>query len=152
MATDMEKLYYNPEFIDQIDDDVILFVLAHEVMHIALIHGMRLQMRNQCCGTSLATTRSTSILEDNRLRQAVWRPGAAVQRQVRGYVGRPDLREADEGAATSSARRAAPARAARAATTISRSRVVAPRPSIAKTCTVTAAAWSATLSRTSRQQ
>lgn len=45
-ATDMAKLYYNPAFIDSLDDDVILFVLAHEVMHIALAHGMRLQSRN----------------------------------------------------------------------------------------------------------
>jgi predicted metal-dependent peptidase len=46
-ATDMEKLYYNPDFIESLDDDVILFVLAHEVMHIALAHGVRLMSRHQ---------------------------------------------------------------------------------------------------------
>jgi predicted metal-dependent peptidase len=45
-ATDMEKLYYNPAFIESLDDDVILFVLAHEVMHIALAHGVRLMGRH----------------------------------------------------------------------------------------------------------
>lgn len=45
-ATDMNKLYYNPEFIESLTDEVVLFVLAHEVMHIALAHGVRLQMRN----------------------------------------------------------------------------------------------------------
>lgn len=45
-ATDMDKLYYNPDFIESLDDEVVLFVLAHEVMHIALAHGMRLMKRN----------------------------------------------------------------------------------------------------------
>lgn len=46
-ATDMTHLYYNPEFIDSLEPEVVLFVLAHEVMHIALAHGMRLMSRNQ---------------------------------------------------------------------------------------------------------
>lgn len=45
-ATDMLTLYYNPEFIESLDDEVVLFVLAHEVMHIALAHGMRLGKRH----------------------------------------------------------------------------------------------------------
>ena len=44
--TDMNNLYYNPDFIESLEQEVVLFVLAHEVMHIALAHGMRLQTRN----------------------------------------------------------------------------------------------------------
>jgi predicted metal-dependent peptidase len=40
-ATDMKRLYINPAFVDGIDDDVLLFVIAHEIMHTALEHGMR---------------------------------------------------------------------------------------------------------------
>lgn len=45
-ATDMAKLYYNPDFIESLDEEIVLFVLAHEVMHIALEHGLRLHTRN----------------------------------------------------------------------------------------------------------
>lgn len=45
-ATDMEHLYYNPDFIESLSDEVVLFVLAHEVLHIALMHGSRLGGRN----------------------------------------------------------------------------------------------------------
>lgn len=46
MGTDMTKLYVNETFAESLNDDEILGVLAHEVMHIALAHGMRLQARN----------------------------------------------------------------------------------------------------------
>jgi predicted metal-dependent peptidase len=45
-ATDMETLYFNPDFMEKLSDDEILFVLAHEVMHMALEHGLRKQARN----------------------------------------------------------------------------------------------------------
>lgn len=45
-ATDMRKIYYNPAFFDELSDAQITFVLAHEVMHIAFKHGLRLQQRN----------------------------------------------------------------------------------------------------------
>jgi predicted metal-dependent peptidase len=45
-ATDMQKLYFNPTFMESLTDDEILFVLAHEVMHMALEHGLRKQARN----------------------------------------------------------------------------------------------------------
>jgi predicted metal-dependent peptidase len=35
------KIGYNPKFIASLDKEVVLFVLAHEVMHIALKHGLR---------------------------------------------------------------------------------------------------------------
>jgi predicted metal-dependent peptidase len=45
-ATDMSTLYFNPDFMESLTDDEILFVLAHEVMHMALEHGLRCQGRN----------------------------------------------------------------------------------------------------------
>src|ERR1035437_9956868 len=44
-ATDMRQIWYNPDFIESLDPEVILFVLVHEVMHIALKHGLRMQGR-----------------------------------------------------------------------------------------------------------
>ena len=40
-ATDMVKIYYNPAFFDTLTVPQIVFVLAHEVMHMALEHGFR---------------------------------------------------------------------------------------------------------------
>ena len=40
-ATDMRNIYYNPDFIDSLDSETAMFVWAHEVMHIALLHGLR---------------------------------------------------------------------------------------------------------------
>ena len=46
-ATDMKSIIYNPKFIEGLRDmDLILFVLAHEVMHIVLKHGLRRGSRN----------------------------------------------------------------------------------------------------------
>lgn len=45
-ATDMKNIYYNPDFFDSLSQDVIEFVIIHEVMHIALMHGLRLKTRN----------------------------------------------------------------------------------------------------------
>lgn len=45
-ATDMRSLYINPDFVDTIDDKVLMFVIAHEIMHTALKHGLRKQQRN----------------------------------------------------------------------------------------------------------
>lgn len=45
-ATDMKKIYYNPDFFESMEVPEIMFVIAHEVMHIALEHGLRLKSRN----------------------------------------------------------------------------------------------------------
>lgn len=44
-ATDMEKIYYNPQFFATLDIEEVKFVLVHEVLHVALCHGLRLQSR-----------------------------------------------------------------------------------------------------------
>ena len=40
-GTDMIRIYYNPEFLEAQSREVQLFVLAHEVSHKALRHGLR---------------------------------------------------------------------------------------------------------------
>jgi len=40
-ATDMEKVYYNPEFIESLELKVVMFVISHEIMHVVLKHGLR---------------------------------------------------------------------------------------------------------------
>lgn len=46
MGTDMERLYVNEAWVETLNDDEVLGVLAHEVMHIALAHGIRLMGRD----------------------------------------------------------------------------------------------------------
>lgn len=45
-ATDMRSIFYNPDFFAGLSVAQIQFVLAHEVMHIALLHGLRRGGRN----------------------------------------------------------------------------------------------------------
>lgn len=40
-ATDMKTLWINPEFVESINDDVLVFVLAHEIDHAAKKHCLR---------------------------------------------------------------------------------------------------------------
>lgn len=45
-ATDMRSIFYNPNFIESLSPDHVKFVLAHEVLHKSMAHGLRRQMRN----------------------------------------------------------------------------------------------------------
>jgi predicted metal-dependent peptidase len=45
-ATDMVKIYYNETFINGLDAEIVMFVVAHEVFHIILKHGIRRGSRN----------------------------------------------------------------------------------------------------------
>jgi predicted metal-dependent peptidase len=45
--TDYTKIGYNPDFIESLDKETVLFVLAHEIMHMVLKHGMRVQGRDR---------------------------------------------------------------------------------------------------------
>lgn len=40
-GTDMFKIYYSEAFINSLDMDTIIFVLAHELLHIVFKHGLR---------------------------------------------------------------------------------------------------------------
>lgn len=44
-ATDGQNYFFSPKFVDSISDEHLLFVMAHEVMHVALLHPTRLQNR-----------------------------------------------------------------------------------------------------------
>lgn len=69
-ATDMKTLYVNPVFIDSIDDDVLMFVIAHEIMHTALEHGLRRQSRVPLRWNVAADYAINLILKDSKFR--VW--------------------------------------------------------------------------------
>ena len=46
-GTDMEKVYWNPDFVESLGSvEKVMFLIAHEVMHVALNHGSRLRSRN----------------------------------------------------------------------------------------------------------
>lgn len=45
-ATDMTSIFYNPDFFGSISTDEVLGVMAHEIMHIVLKHGLRREGRN----------------------------------------------------------------------------------------------------------
>ena len=40
-ATDGDKIYFSPDFLESLDDKQLDFVLMHEVMHMALSHCVR---------------------------------------------------------------------------------------------------------------
>lgn len=48
MGTDMKKIYINPDFVENELKTIprVMFVMAHEVMHVALEHGLRVGTRN----------------------------------------------------------------------------------------------------------
>ena len=46
-ATDARKLYYNPQYIEQLDLLQTQFALAHEALHCALSHFARRQHRDK---------------------------------------------------------------------------------------------------------
>lgn len=39
--TDMKGIYFNPNFLTKIDDDMIISFLVHELMHVMFKHGLR---------------------------------------------------------------------------------------------------------------
>jgi predicted metal-dependent peptidase len=45
-ATDMRKIIYNEQFIEDLKVDVVEFVIAHEVAHVMFKHGLRRNGRN----------------------------------------------------------------------------------------------------------
>jgi predicted metal-dependent peptidase len=44
-CTDMKKVWYNLQFLESLELEVVMFVLVHELMHIMLMHGLRRGMR-----------------------------------------------------------------------------------------------------------
>lgn len=46
-ATDGERIFFDPKFLDRISDRELAFILMHEIMHIALRHTTRTGSRNE---------------------------------------------------------------------------------------------------------
>tara|TARA_R100000654_G_scaffold46033_2_gene72182 strand:- start:4007 stop:5152 length:1146 start_codon:yes stop_codon:yes gene_type:complete len=46
MATDGRSIFWNRAFVDSLDKDHVMGVIAHEVMHVALKHMLRMEKRN----------------------------------------------------------------------------------------------------------
>lgn len=65
-ATDMREIIYNPDFIDSLDSiELVMFVLAHEVMHIAFKHGLRRNGRNMDLWNIACDHAINLLLKDN---------------------------------------------------------------------------------------
>jgi len=45
-GTDMEKILFDPEFVDRLSDEELDFLLMHELLHCALLHPLRKKERN----------------------------------------------------------------------------------------------------------
>lgn len=45
-ATDGRRIFFNPQFLAEINDDELDFVLKHEILHVVFKHAMRAQERN----------------------------------------------------------------------------------------------------------
>jgi predicted metal-dependent peptidase len=69
-ATDMRQLFINPDFVASVDDDVLMFVIAHEIMHTALVHGMRLSGRDPTRWNVATDYAINLILKDSNFK--VW--------------------------------------------------------------------------------
>jgi predicted metal-dependent peptidase len=46
-CTDMVRIWYNPEFIESLSVEIAMFVMAHEIFHIILKHGLRVGSRDR---------------------------------------------------------------------------------------------------------
>ncbi|TQE99198.1 MAG: hypothetical protein FKY71_09905, partial [Spiribacter salinus] len=46
-GTDGDKIYYNPEFMNSLPKEAVMFVLAHEVEHIVRLHCLRVESRDR---------------------------------------------------------------------------------------------------------
>ena len=44
-ATDGQRIIFNPEFMDVLTDDELMFVMMHEILHVVLRHNDRTEGR-----------------------------------------------------------------------------------------------------------
>lgn len=64
--TDMRMIGYSPKFIESLPKDVVMFVLAHEMMHIILKHGLRRNQRDPKIWNIACDFAINIILRDNK--------------------------------------------------------------------------------------
>lgn len=67
-GTDGTSIYYNPEFLKSLDDDELLFLVAHEIMHIGLMHMIRCGKRDQKLYNMAADYAINLLLKDAKLK------------------------------------------------------------------------------------
>lgn len=66
MAVDIDgNLYYNPDFVNKLNDDEMCGVLIHEIMHEVLLHLTRGEKFNRQIGNISADICCNEILKDN---------------------------------------------------------------------------------------
>jgi predicted metal-dependent peptidase len=63
-ATDGRAIYYNPEFVGGLSLEETIFLLAHEVLHVALAHHLRREGRNLKAWNAAADFVINLLLED----------------------------------------------------------------------------------------
>lgn len=66
MAVDLEgNLYYNPDFVNSLDDEQMTGVLVHEIMHLVLMHMTRGKDWDRMIGNIACDIAVNEILKDN---------------------------------------------------------------------------------------
>lgn len=90
-ATDMRKIYYNAAFMESLSPDVAMFVLAHEMMHIMLKHGLRRNGRDPEIWNIAADFAINIILRDHgfKLWQHCWHDKFPADNPKTGQKGTP---------------------------------------------------------------
>jgi predicted metal-dependent peptidase len=66
-GTDMKTIWFNPKFMDGLSLEHCLFVFAHEVMHIVLMHGLRRGNRDATIWNIACDFAINLILKDSKL-------------------------------------------------------------------------------------
>lgn len=76
-ATDGERVFFSPEFMDNINDDELVFILKHEIMHIVLRHSIRAGSRDN----DLYNIAADIVVNSNIMLQADGDPEAVTLRK-----------------------------------------------------------------------
>lgn len=82
VATDCRYLYYNPSFIESLEDSEVEFVLCHEVLHCAFQHFIRQGHRNKSKWNIATDYAVNGILVDSKF--AKMPEGGLFNRKFRG--------------------------------------------------------------------
>lgn len=78
--TDGERVAYHPDFIDELDDQELLFLTAHEVMHVAFMHLTRRNQRDPALWNVACDYVINQHLSDDRVGKVI--DGALLDRQL----------------------------------------------------------------------
>lgn len=85
-ATDGEKIYFNPQFLEKCTVDDTMAVLAHEVGHDSLMHSLRLGLRNHDLWNMAGDHAINLMLEDQGFKCPPSVPGGwLADRKYKGW-------------------------------------------------------------------